>query len=275
MIGKSTRTEAYESIRIEVARRGANRFGGVFEPMDLIRFALDRHGEKLCVVWSGGRCSTIVLHMALKLKPDIKVLFCDTGVEYPETYEFVKRISQEWNLNLLRAKPRITFWECVERWGFPKIRKSAVKGSPGTPKCCLWLKEEPTRRVFKEHGLEAELTGLRVVESRPRMWGIYDRGQYYYAKKYGMWRYHPIAFWPEWKIQSYIDENEVPMSKLYEIIGIRSGCWPCTSFRAWKEQLAYTKPKFYEFLMRKMGERGMAKLFQRTRVEIPCGGRVG
>jgi phosphoadenosine phosphosulfate reductase len=271
MVRPTTQTENTEKQRIEMASKGALRRSGVFEAEELIRMALERHGEKLCVAWSGGRCSTVVLHMALRIKPDIKVIFCDTGVEYPETYKFVERIEREWNLNLIRTKPEVTFWQCVERYGFPQIRKSAVKGSPGTPRCCYWLKERPMLRAFREHGLEAELLGLRAAESRARMWGIHDHGQFYFSKKFRMWRYHPIAFWTRRDLEDYIERNDIPISELYSKTD-RSGCWPCTGYLGWQKQLARTNFKLYKFLVERMGEQRLLEHYFDTQVR-PCEGR--
>lgn len=48
-------TEKVEQKRIELAMRGAQRATGIFEPMDFIRRAVNKHGDKLCVAWSGGK----------------------------------------------------------------------------------------------------------------------------------------------------------------------------------------------------------------------------
>jgi hypothetical protein len=51
--------------------------------------------------FSGGRSSGFMLHKILEsyggnLPEDIKVIFCNTGLEHHETYEFIHRIGQEW-----------------------------------------------------------------------------------------------------------------------------------------------------------------------------------
>jgi len=133
------------------------------------------------------------------------------------------------------------------------------------------LKEEPTKRAFKEHGIEAGLTGLRASESRVRMWNLHGRGQYYYTKTYQAWRYHPIAFWSEKEVKSYLEENQVPLNRLYEKHE-RSGCWCCTGFLGWQRSLARSHPKLYKFLMERMGEQRLLDHYYNTRV-APCDGR--
>jgi 3'-phosphoadenosine 5'-phosphosulfate sulfotransferase (PAPS reductase)/FAD synthetase len=48
------------------------------------------YNGKVYVSFSGGKDSTVLLDIARGLFPDIKAMFVDTGLEYPEIREFVK-----------------------------------------------------------------------------------------------------------------------------------------------------------------------------------------
>ena len=93
----------------------------------LIRRAYDEFGKKLSVSCSFGKDSIVVLYFAREVYPDIPVLWANTGVEFPETVRFAKKIAEEWNLNLIECKPIKTFWQCVEEYGFPWPRKFKIK----------------------------------------------------------------------------------------------------------------------------------------------------
>jgi phosphoadenosine phosphosulfate reductase len=243
-----------EKSRIEYAKRNCPI--PVLEPQEVVRQAIEKHGDKIAVTCSFGHCSVVVLHMALQVNPNIKVVFNNTGVEYPETYAYRTLLQDKLKLNLIETQPEKTFFQCVNQFGFPLIRRKTVNGKrvtgPGTdkPKCCVHLKEYPMMKACKEYGIEACLTGLRCAESSVRMLTLAQRGQSYHTMKYGnMWRYHPIGFWTHKQVSNYLAENNLPTNEIYKKVD-RSGCMPCTGFINWEKQLSKTNVKMYRIVQR-------------------------
>ena len=70
------------------------------------------------VSFSGGKDSTVLLHIARQMYPDIKAVFVDTGLEYPEIRKFVKTFD---NVEILR--PKMRFDEVIKKYGYPIISK--------------------------------------------------------------------------------------------------------------------------------------------------------
>ena len=70
------------------------------------------------VSFSGGKDSTVLLTIARQMYPGIKAVFVDTGLEFPEIRQFVKT----WD-NVDWIKPKRTFKEVVEKYGYPFISK--------------------------------------------------------------------------------------------------------------------------------------------------------
>jgi len=261
---------AVERARIQKALRDCPT--PILQPEECIKQALQDHKFNVAVGWSGGKCSTAVLHMALKIKSDISVIFNDTGVEFPETYAFIKKISQEWHLNLEILKPKTTFWTCVKEYGFPLLRgqyKDDSKSKDRRPMCCQLLKEQP----ILDRGIIAMITGLRASESRMRMFAIAQRGQFYHAKTLKRWNYHPIAFWTEREVWDYHNRNQIPHNGIYDKGHDRCGCWPCTGYLGWRQSLARSHPNMYRHLMKAKGEPTLWEYFdqegcfQTSRVE--------
>ena len=124
------------------------------------------------------------------------------------------------------------------------------KSKDGRPKCCTLLKEKPLRQA----GIVSTITGIRVAESRLRMFGVSQFGQYYYAKTLKRWQFHPIAFWTTEKLLRFHEDNIIPQNEVYSMGHDRCGCWPCTGYLSWKEQISQSHPRMYRALAKMVGE---------------------
>lgn len=70
------------------------------------------------VSFSGGKDSTVLLHIARQCFPDIEAVFVNTGLEYPELRKFVKSFD---NVTILH--PELRFDEVIKKYGYPVISK--------------------------------------------------------------------------------------------------------------------------------------------------------
>ena len=256
----------------------------MFEAQDLVNQAINRHGDAIAVACSFGKDSMLVLQMALKRDPNIKVIFEDTGVEFKETINFKNRMKKEWNLNLYETTPLKTFWQCVEEYGLPAARKNKGKGS-NAPKCCHYLKEKPSLILQRELGVNAVITGMQACENHNRalLAMRYDNkkapymskdnvefcSQRWYTRSTDTWGYHPIMLWSTDDVWAYTAANNIPINEVYtrwpksgeslpvipgEGLYPRCGCLPCTAYLSWRERLSVSHPKLYQHLERKDGK---------------------
>lgn len=93
---------------------------------DKIRFTqrrvnewIDHFGVNGCYVsFSGGKDSTVLLHLIREMYPNIEAVFVDTGLEYPEIRKFVKTFD---NVTILR--PKMRFDKVIEEYGYPIVSK--------------------------------------------------------------------------------------------------------------------------------------------------------
>lgn len=192
------------------------------------------------VAFSGGKDSTVVLDLVRKIDPKVTAVFCDTGVEAKTTYEYIKRVD-----NVITLRPRKTFWECVDQYGFPVMKG---KGKNRVNHCCEWLKDKPMKEWIKESGCDLIFTGLTMGESRQRMMFLKHYGSYMYVKSWKVWKCHPISDWTEEDVWKHIKDNSLDYNKGYDADMVRCGCQPCTAYCSWKERLAKENFNLYAYI---------------------------
>ena len=90
---------------------------------DRIRAWVHEFGEEgVCVSFSGGKDSTVLLHIVRNLYPNVKAVFGNTGLEYPEIQRFVRGFD---NTDII--VPEMNFREVVTQLGYPLISKEVAE----------------------------------------------------------------------------------------------------------------------------------------------------
>lgn len=88
---------------------------------------VEEYGEDgVYVSFSGGKDSTVLLHIARSIYPNMKAVFVDTGLEYPEIRQFVKSFD-----NVDWLKPKMNFKQVIEEYGYPFISKEVSNNIDG------------------------------------------------------------------------------------------------------------------------------------------------
>lgn len=78
--------------------------------------------DNVYISFSGGKDSTVLCDIANKMYPGIKMVFVDTGLEFPEIKEFVQdKIKEGLNIDIVR--PKMSFKQVIEKYGYPVIGK--------------------------------------------------------------------------------------------------------------------------------------------------------
>lgn len=239
------------------------------DKLPITQVIIDRNlrdfGKDVAVGWSGGKDSTIVLYMVIQKFPQVPVIFNNTGIEYPETINYIRRMTKEWNLNLIETKPIKSFFRCVEEYGWPKGKSNRKTGVTGykSARCCYYLKERPATLIYRELGIKGIFTGITASENRNRQFGAIKRGTCYNLKKESWKIIHPILYWTEDNVWQYITFHKLPMNDVYSKGCDRCGCSCCTAFLSWESQLSKMNPKLYQMVkLRKDGQYSLREVKQ-------------
>jgi len=165
------------------------------------------------VSFSGGKDSLVVLHLIMKEMPDIPVLYVDQGMEYPDTYDYVRKIWKEWDLNLTWEYPEMNLWELYDAGGFL---------NPDKPTDPLIRKRfsdtvfyDPIKRFSDRINADGFFMGLRADESHYRKLNFLTRG-FVYKKADGLTAVQPIADWSTKDVWAYIASKNLPYNPIYD-----------------------------------------------------------
>ena len=201
-----------------------------------------KHFDNLCMLWSMGKDSTVLLWLARKAffgHVPFPLVHIDTSYKIPAMIEYRDRFAQEWGLKLLIGQNKQSLAD-------------GMNHTLGRVTCCTALKTNAFKDYVNEQGFTGVILGIRSDEE-----GTRAKERYFSPRdKHGDWafrdqppelwdqfkttfpagehiRVHPLLDWREIDIWEYIRAESIPIIDLYFDRGdgtrFRSlGCAPCT-----------------------------------------------
>ena len=201
--------------------------------------------EKLAMLWSIGKDSTVLLWLARKAffgHVPFPLVHVDTSYKIPSMIEYRDRLVRDWKLDLIVGRNEEVL----------RSARTYPQGHATRVECCGWLKKDALKQVLDEHHFGGVIVGVRRDEEPTRAkercfsprdqrmaWQVQDQPPELWDQfktefpKGTHVRIHPLLHWTELDIWEYIEREAIPVIPLYFADGqgerYRSiGCAPCT-----------------------------------------------
>jgi phosphoadenosine phosphosulfate reductase len=203
-----------------------------------LRELLARTRLPVNVSFSGGKDSLAALSLCLKARPNPDVLFINTGLEFPETVDYVRDLCSKHNLRLHEiVGDRGEFFEQACNFGPP---------AKDFRWCCKTNKLGPLTSFIQRQYPRGCMTieGRRVYESFSRSKiGAVEKNPYVPNQT----TLCPIRNWNALEVMLYNYWKHLKPNPLYEEDYERIGCWLCpASMQSEFQNTRRTHPQLYE-----------------------------
>ena len=170
------------------------------DALEILRWAFDESGlERIAIASAFQAEGTVVIHLATRLRPDVPILFLETGFQFAETLAFKEQMIERLRLNVVDLVGEYTV-------------------------------EQQAAMFHALRDLDAWITAFRRDSSPTRAAApIVDR----YELEPGrlMVKINPMATWTRERVWRYLADERLPHNPLYDLGYTSIGCAPCTRMR--------------------------------------------
>lgn len=188
-------------------------------PRDVVGWALEESGlDRIAIASAFQAEGSCVMHMASRIRPDVPILFLETGFHFAETLAFKDELTGRLGLDVIELRGDHDVASQTAAFG-PRLYERHPD------RCCEINKVRPMLEALR--GLDAWITAFRRDSSPTRSASpIVDR----YELEPGRWmvKVNPVATWSRREVWAYLREHDLPHNPLYDLGYASIGCAPCT-----------------------------------------------
>jgi len=192
------------------------------QPSDILAWALEKSGlQEIAIASAFQTEGTVVIHMATQIRPDVPILFLETGFQFAETLAFKERLTEQLGLNVRDLVGEYSVDRQEAEFG-----ARLFESNPEV--CCEINKVRPMLEALR--GLDAWVTSVRRDSSPTRATTpIVER--YDLEQDRPIVKVNPMANWTKPQVWGYLKEHDLPHNPLYDLGYSSIGCAPCTRLR--------------------------------------------
>ncbi|WP_434380441.1 phosphoadenylyl-sulfate reductase [Melittangium boletus] len=186
---------------------------------EILAWVERRFGARAAIASSFGAEDMVLIDLARRHAPSVRLFTLDTGRLPPETYEVMDVVRRRYGLEVETFFPERARVEALESTkGYFSFKESIAERKA----CCALRKVEPLGRALA--GREAWLTGMRRDQSVTRT----EVAAVEVDAAHGLIKVNPLVRWGSRDVWAYIQANGVPYNTLHDRGYPSIGCAPCT-----------------------------------------------
>lgn len=184
---------------------------------ETITKALESSG-KPCFTCSFQAEDVAVLDLIRRQRPDVAVLFLETGYHFASLLAYRDHLARQWNLNLVNMEAKQT--TTAQEAEFGKLYET------DPTRCCHLRKVEPLMHGLANHDLW--FTGLRREQSPTRA-NLRPFETHRFPDGRTLAKVSPLYDWTAAEVFAYLAAHQIPVVPLYSDGYTSIGCEPCTA----------------------------------------------
>ncbi len=187
---------------------------------ELLSWALERFHPRMAISAAGGLDGMVLIDMAWRINPGVRVFTLDTGRLPAETYSLFEEVRERYGIHVEFEFPdRLEVERLMKQHG-PNLMYRSLDLRL---ECCEVRKVEPLKRKLAT--LDAWVAGLRREQWRTRR----SIAKVEFDRDHGgIVKINPLADWTLDRVRDYIYQHDVPYHELFDHGYTSIGCAPCT-----------------------------------------------
>ncbi len=186
-----------------------------WKPEQMLAWAFATYGDNVAVATGLGIEGMVLVDIASRVNPNVKVFTGDTEFLFPETYDLMDRVEERYGIKIEKLYAELTPEEQERAYG-----PALWSRDPDT--CCSLRKVEPLRRKLAT--LDAWMTAIRRDQTSERR----SVRKVDWDAKFNLVKISPLADWTREMIWKHVLKHNVPYNPLHDQNFPSIGCTHCT-----------------------------------------------
>jgi phosphoadenosine phosphosulfate reductase len=192
------------------------------DPAKIVEWSAAQFGDELLMSSSFGAESAMLIHLAIQRRPDIRIVFVDTGYLFPETFAHLDALRTRFDLNVRIYRTLNDPLGYLQRAG-----EDELDWRKNIDRCCAENKNEPFDRAMRELAPKGWLRGIRRNQADTRK----ARQFIEWSPRYRCYSVSPLLNLSTKDIFGYMKRHDLPYHPLYDQGYLSIGCNPLSCTR--------------------------------------------